>query len=630
MRSLAAVAAVLAISARLAGACTDGEHHFQTPLVKPSSTQTIPHRKLVWGDVNIIHTTDTHGWLLGHQKLVPPEPNYNGNFGDFASFVNRIKATADAQKRDFLLVDTGDLHDGTGLSDGYPRGLEFDGEETDKFFSRLPYDIMTIGNHELYYPEVALDMHVNFTKMTKRYLTSNAFINITSETGLTKTVPIGWQVAKFQTSNHRLNVTAFGIVFNTTGAPNVRVEHAKVMVNQPWFQDAINERPDFFLLTGHMSVSGDKRVDNWKDVIDPIRAKHHDTPIIILAGHTHTRNCTQYNDKRVVALESGSYMDTVGWLSFNLPKPGNDLDYNRRYLDPNRVTYEFHTNTTEKTFDTDEGKKLTEDLGNLYNKFELYRLWGKSPQDYSLFYQNVTSDKSVLNLFINKVLPRLFSNVPCGGKSNPKFFLINSGVLRYDIFNGEFNQNDQLTASSYQDKLWCIPDVQLQYASATANKMNGHASGNSLEHSFFDPREARRHEMAEVDAIRQRWIAEMSKRANFESLQVEDKTLGYVTQDTCGNGQPGDGDDTEHISVGKQVTFPKMLASWQSQPTNATLMDIVILDHGWQALIGTLNSVQSRKYGWDDIVKNFTNLTTDAVLGEYALKEWNTTSTNAI
>lgn len=35
-----------------------------------------PTRPLQWGDVNFIQTTDSHGWLLGHQKLSFPEPNY--------------------------------------------------------------------------------------------------------------------------------------------------------------------------------------------------------------------------------------------------------------------------------------------------------------------------------------------------------------------------------------------------------------------------------------------------------------------------------------------------------------------------------------------------------------------------
>lgn len=60
-------------------ACLDGDLHAGhnherraavSPLVSP------PARPLEWGDINFIHTTDTHGWLLGHQKTSFPEPNY--------------------------------------------------------------------------------------------------------------------------------------------------------------------------------------------------------------------------------------------------------------------------------------------------------------------------------------------------------------------------------------------------------------------------------------------------------------------------------------------------------------------------------------------------------------------------
>jgi len=42
----------------------------------PQLPLTPPSRPLEWGDLNVIHTTDTHGWLLGHQKASWPEPNY--------------------------------------------------------------------------------------------------------------------------------------------------------------------------------------------------------------------------------------------------------------------------------------------------------------------------------------------------------------------------------------------------------------------------------------------------------------------------------------------------------------------------------------------------------------------------
>lgn len=75
MKTLAPLLAALVFSAV---AFPDGgnEHHFRVPLASPLAIPTKPYRELIWGDLNIIHTTDTHGWLLGHNKSSPPESNY--------------------------------------------------------------------------------------------------------------------------------------------------------------------------------------------------------------------------------------------------------------------------------------------------------------------------------------------------------------------------------------------------------------------------------------------------------------------------------------------------------------------------------------------------------------------------
>jgi 2',3'-cyclic-nucleotide 2'-phosphodiesterase (5'-nucleotidase family) len=52
-----------------------------------------------------------------------------------------MKVKAHREGRDLLLVDTGDLHDGTGLSDTTTR----DGEITDEIFKYIDYDILSVG-----------------------------------------------------------------------------------------------------------------------------------------------------------------------------------------------------------------------------------------------------------------------------------------------------------------------------------------------------------------------------------------------------------------------------------------------------------------------------------------------------
>lgn len=59
------------------GCKDEPSHGHGHPRRLPPSTKVVPPtRPLEWGDVNFIHTTDTHGWLLGHQKKSFPEPNY--------------------------------------------------------------------------------------------------------------------------------------------------------------------------------------------------------------------------------------------------------------------------------------------------------------------------------------------------------------------------------------------------------------------------------------------------------------------------------------------------------------------------------------------------------------------------
>lgn len=92
----------------------DGHAHDHAKRATPSIPLPPPTRELEWGDINILHTTDSHGWLLGHQKSSFPEPNYrsvrlfivlneadvsfnlinSGTLGDFASFVTHMKQLA--------------------------------------------------------------------------------------------------------------------------------------------------------------------------------------------------------------------------------------------------------------------------------------------------------------------------------------------------------------------------------------------------------------------------------------------------------------------------------------------------------------------------------------------------------
>ncbi|KAG8790486.1 hypothetical protein FRC12_011760 [Ceratobasidium sp. 428] len=505
-------------------ACPGHDHgHEHVRRMQPGATPgtDIPKVPLVWGDFNVLHTTDTHGWLTGHLHASQPEPNYSGDLGDLASFVARMKDTADKKKVDLLLVDSGDIHNGNGLSDGFPAG-GIDGQESNKFLRQLPYDVMAIGNQELYLYPVANDMHTNFApKLNGRYLTSN--VNITvfdKKTNSSVSVPLGERFAKFKTKQKR-KVTAFGVIFGFTGnTVNTTVQKVDAMVTESWFKDAIQEEPDVFLLVGHMPVQNDK----WPSVFNAIRAVHPLTPILVFGGHTHIRDCIQY-DNRSMALESGQYMETIGWLSANLTQAKNSsaaIGFSRRYLDANVNTYKFHTSTLKKGFDTTLGKKITDGMHKLAVKWGLTTVWGNAPQDYYLNRVQYPGSSSLVSLFADRVMPKALDAANPARVNVSRVPVLDTGSQRFDIYSGPFTRNDQFIVSPFTNIVQYLPGVPAQIATQVTGRLNGKtATRRSQEEEY---------ERGEFKYRYSKW-----KREQYENYEFTERdaqlSLGYVTTD---------------------------------------------------------------------------------------------------
>ncbi|KAF9486069.1 hypothetical protein BDN70DRAFT_870580 [Pholiota conissans] len=594
----------------------DGHTHDHAKRAVPSSPLTPPTRPLVWGDVNVIHTTDSHGWLLGHQKTSFPEPNYSGDLGDFASFVTHMKQIAIERDVDLLLVDSGDLHDGTGLTDGFPAG-GIDAHDANQFIKQLPYDIMAIGNHELYIYANALDMHTNFAPAFKgRYLSSNVNITLLNNKNQVVTVPVGDRFAKFTTRKGR-KVTSLGVLYDFTGNDhNTTVQKVEDMVKEKWFADAIKEEPDFFLLVGHMPVAR----DNWPLVFNAVRAVHPLTPILILGGHTHIRDCLQL-DGRSISLESGRYMETIGFLSANLDKKGShktgNLTFNRRYLDPNRVTFEFHTKRISFNFDTLEGKSITQGLNKLAKKFDLSFQFGTAPHDFTINQAPYPSNNSLLTLFIEDAVPVALA-INNTRASIPNIMITNSGSQRFDIYAGAFTKNDQLTASPFADSFLFIPGVPFNVANQVLPALNN--AGANERRAMLEEREQHNYGRGYVETEYRRWLEEMDRRNDGVARRAAaNLTLGYVTNDAC----PGVGDDVLHAPL-PFFSVPDFIGS--VPPTVATPdtpIDLVFVDFISTQLLQILNTVQTAKLYSNADVQSYSPILANAALGLFAQSAWN-------
>lgn len=256
-----------------------------------------PKAPLEWGQVNFMHTTDTHGWLEGHLK----EQNYGADWGDFVTFSRHMRHKAGNLGVDLLLVDTGDLHDGNGLADATtPNGVV-----SNKIFEEIDYDLLAIGNHELYVSEVAYETFTGFSKVYgERYLTSNVEI-INPTTGQYEYVGAKYRYFK---TEHGLRIMAFGVLYDFTGNSNVsRVTKTADLVKQQWFLDAINYKDpiDLFVVIGHNPIRPTDSSSTFGTLLKTIRGIKPNTPIQTFGGHTHIRDFVVY-DAKATGLESGT------------------------------------------------------------------------------------------------------------------------------------------------------------------------------------------------------------------------------------------------------------------------------------------------------------------------------------
>ncbi|KAI1473468.1 Metallo-dependent phosphatase-like protein [Daldinia eschscholtzii] len=561
-----------------------------------------PTRALEWGQLNFLHTTDTHGWLEGHLK----EANYGADWGDFVSFSTHFKSQASEMGADLLLVDTGDLHDGAGLSDA----TSPDGEVSMKVFDKVQYDLLAIGNHELYLADVAYQALDEISAYWgEKYLTSNVQIlnRQTKE----------WQYIgnthRYFTTKHGLRIMAFGVLFDFTSNTNIsKVIPAKTMVTQNWFLDAINypEPVDIFVVLGHNPVRPTVKTSTFPIVLDAIRAVHPDTPIQFIGGHTHIRDFAVL-DSSSTALESGRYCETLGWLSMSgfdsknsgfsgsLPGPTgvpnptrkatqnstSPFVYSRRYLDWNRRTFEYHASTWyNKSFDYPSGLNVTEDITRDRKQLNLTDVYGCVPQDYCLTCVPFNTSGSIFPLLSDALAVGVVNE---SRKDIPRYIIANTGSIRFDMYKGPFTYDDQFIVSPFRDIFLYIPGVTYALAKNLTELLNNAGASRKrdvgvvpIEHDVcVDPLPVH---YSELEGEENR-----EPQLRISRRQVVDLTAGYTTKDDFGT----DGDDTAHSEIPYYEIpdfFQGVAGFNDSQPVD--VVDVVFVDFIENDLLAILGS----------------------------------------
>lgn len=433
----------------------------QHPFLFETGEKTPHIRDIKIGQLNFLHTTDTHGWLGSHLL----QSDYDADWGDFVSFVSNFRANNLNEGQDLLVIDTGDKHDGNGLSDATdPNGIE-----TTPIFNEQDYDLMTLGNHELYMPENSILEYKTATshKFKNKYVSSNVeFINDAGEI-----VPFGNKFLYFETQNSKTRVLAFSFMFNFRRFNN-RTNVAPPMeeVSKDWFYEVTEtygeEKVDLVLIFGHMPVT-DLESREMYELHCFMRSIYPHTVIQYFGGHSHIRDFAIF-DEKATGLQSGRFAETVGFLSIDNVTSESPAFF-RRYIDFNKRSFEHHLKKGSNKMKSRKGRQISDKLKALRKKLRLDDVIGYVPKTYFMSARPLDSEENLYHMITHSVLPRLRSQVT--DVSLGRYIMINTGAVRYDLFEGPFTTDSEFIVLPFPNE-WHYLELPNHIASKIEHYLN--------------------------------------------------------------------------------------------------------------------------------------------------------------
>ncbi|PFH62838.1 hypothetical protein XA68_11619 [Ophiocordyceps unilateralis] len=562
-----------------------------------------PMRDLPWGQLNFLHTTDTHGWLSGHLR----EPQYSADWGDYVSFAQHMRRRADDVGSDLLVVDTGDRVEGNGLYDAsVPKGrYELD------IFASQHVDVACVGNHELYRRQTVLREHnATVPRFGDAYVASNVDY-IDPDTG--EAEPLAPRYRKFTTKNLNLTVVAFGFLFDFAGnANNSRVHPVADTIAQPWFQRAIHEKPDVFLVAAHVGL----RMPELRAIFTALRKQNWHIPIVFFGGHAHVRDAVRF-DSLSVALASGRYLETIGWMSVDGlqsehgPSTATSLTFGRKYVDSNLYGMYYHTGLNATTFPTKEGRRASADIAAARNALGLDHGFGCAPRDLWTTRAPYPGNESVYSWLENEVLPDVVVND--SRSDRPRLAFINSGGIRFDVFKGPFTRDALLAASPFDNHFVFVADVPYAVARKVLGILNsgGVVLNNPLLFSDSLPPPPPPPSREEEEQVR----PELRRRDQpLPTLLL----AGYTTTDDLGS----DGDDTVRQPLASHPP-PNCIQSRIGFPDHGAepdTVDVVFIDFLTPWLVAALKFAGG-DYG-DADVRPYMHASFTAELERWVTRNW--------
>jgi 5'-nucleotidase len=264
-----------------------------------SSFSTVKEKK-----ITILHTNDVHS----HIDPFPENHPRNPSMGGVARRANIIEQIRKEEEDNVLLLDAGDIFQGTPYFNYYGGELEF------KLMSMMKYDLATLGNHDFdngidgFYAQLP---HANFEFVSANYDFKNTELN-----GIVK---------PYKTFiKNGIKIGVFGLGIELEGLVDKKL-YKETKYNNPVevATDITNtlketEKCDLIICLSHLGYDYKNEKDKPSDL--KLAAATQDIDLII-GGHTHTflnKPVIKTNKvgKQVVINQVGAYGINLGRIDF--------------------------------------------------------------------------------------------------------------------------------------------------------------------------------------------------------------------------------------------------------------------------------------------------------------------------
>jgi 2',3'-cyclic-nucleotide 2'-phosphodiesterase (5'-nucleotidase family) len=432
-----------------------------------------------WRDINILHLTDVHSFVAGNRH-----EGVDADYGDLVSFISHMRDRARERGVELFVVNTGDLVDGTGMSDATPVAGEF----LTPILRMVPYDALTIGNHELYEDSTVENLRKPgglLEHFGERCVTSNQFYRPLGSAASNSSAreqqmePLSVRHTVLHGPNSGRNLLAFGFLFNFGSfSPNSFVQWVEQAVAEPWFAQAVAAHAAEVVgvaVLAHMGWT-DEAVELIRAAVRAAPGGAH-LPMVVLAGHTHIRVFSRL-DENAGLLESGRYFDTIGMIGFDIPSttasarvaPADGYSnlsstwFEYEYLATNVENLAAVAQVEPGDFSLPAGALVKEEISRVREMFALDEVLGCTPADGPLRYRrrnDLDAPDSLWRLALEEVIPAVVFEPTF----NPTQILVaGSGGLRFDIYAGELTRDDTMIVSPFRDSFHLFADLSADEA----------------------------------------------------------------------------------------------------------------------------------------------------------------------